>query len=177
MLKKAIKTAMLSIVITSSTLSYASNNGENVIFIGYGPAKSSEPYESDSDPISLGYLKLYNENNAVLGFDISREGTKLDSTWGQENDITHAFSLNFLLGTNLTRGENSRFDAAVLLGIRNDESSCPPSYLGYQCYADREPDNEYAFNYGGILTFSYKNFMLGVRATGESTQALFGYRF
>ena len=55
--------------------------------------------------------------------------------------------------------------------------TCPKSYLGYQCYADRDPDKEYTVNYGVMATYSYKRAVFGVRATGESVQLLIGTRF
>ncbi len=101
----------------------------------------------------------------------------LDSTWGQRNSASQATSYNFLIGKNIVKNENSRFDAAFLVGARESFSSCPSSYLGYQCYADQAPDTGHAINYGAVLTWTYKSLMLGVRLTGESKQALLGLRF
>ena len=101
----------------------------------------------------------------------------LDSTYRQNKAVKQGMSFNLLLGTNLAKTELSRFDVAVLLGARQKTTDCPSSYLGYQCYADAEPDMKYGFNYGAVLTWSFKSVMVGIRATGESTQALIGMRF
>jgi hypothetical protein len=156
----------------------ASNDGENVIFFGSGSAEAGPASAtSNKSPFAIGYLNLSNSRDSVWGFDIGGEGTKLDSTWGQNNAVKQANSFNLIAGRNIGKSENSRYDLAAIVGFRHKTSSCPSSYLGYQCYANTEPKTSYAFNYGLTLTWSYKNLMLGVRATGESKQALVGIRY
>jgi len=156
----------------------ASNDNQHVIFYGSGsPESGPAASTSKKSPFTVGYLNLSNSRDAVWGFDISGEGTKLDSTWGQNNAVKQANSFNLIAGKNLGKTENSRTDLAAIVGFRHKTASCPSSYLGYQCYADTDPKTSYAFNYGMALTWSYKNLMLGVRATGESKQALIGIRF
>ncbi len=159
------------------TTVHANENDKNVIYIGGGSAQSGNPLKSSATPGSIGYLRLSNENDAVIGFDVGGEGTLLDSTWGQRSAVKQANSYNLLVGKNLMKNESSRFDATFLVGMRRSTTSCPSSYLGYQCYADAAPDNKYDLNYGLVLAVSYKSVMVGVRATGESAQALLGLRF
>ena len=164
--------------IAGSTMAYADENGENLIYFGAGPAKSANSLNNSGDnPLSIGFLRLSNTSDAVWGLDFSGEGTMRDSTGSNYNAIKQATSFNFLIGRNIIRNESSRFDAAFILGVREKTSECPKSYLGYQCYADTDPNKSYGLNYGLALTWTYKNVMLGVRATGESTQALLGLRF
>lgn len=159
-----------------ATSAYA--EGENVIYFGSGSAETGPAATtSNKTPFTVGYLNLSNSRDSVFGFDVSGEGTKLDSTWGQNNAVKQANSFNLILGKNIGKTENSRYDLSAIVGFRHKTSSCPSSYLGYQCYANSEPKTSYAFNYGLALTWSYKSLMLGMRATGESKQALIGVRF
>lgn len=156
----------------------ADENGQNVIYLGSGSAKSGNPTTTSSkSPFTVGYLRLSNSTDTVIGGDISGEGTMLDSSWGQNHAVKQATSFNLLLGKNLGKTENSRFDASLILGAKEKTRSCPASYLGYQCYADAKPNTSYGFNSGVALTWTYKSALIGLRATGESTQMLLGYRF
>lgn len=174
-----IKQLALAILVAASGAStYADENGESVIYLGTGPAKSGDPTTtSNKKPITLGFLSISTAHDTVWGLDFGREGTKLDSTWGQDNAVKQASSYNFLIGRNIGRSENSRFDAVLILGMREKTASCPSSYLGYQCYADSSPDVTHGFNYGAVLSLTYRSILLGLRVTGESKQALVGYRF
>ena len=156
---------------------HADQNGESIAYLGVGAAKKGNATESSRSPFAIGYLKLSNTSNAIWGFDFSREGTMLDSTWSQNNAVKQASSYNLLFGTNFSKSENYRVDFALLAGAREKTSDCPSSFLGYQCYANAKPDTSYAFNYGAVISYTYKSLMLGVRATGESAQGLLGLRF
>lgn len=101
----------------------------------------------------------------------------LDSTWGMNERPKQATSYNFLIGGNVMDNGRFRADAALLLGARESFADCPDSYLGYQCYADAEPDTDYKGNFGAVVTLSMQSFTIGLRATGESTQILAGFRF
>lgn len=169
--------AVLAAAIVSASSVWANENGENLIYFGSGSSKNNSSQTTSKTPFSLGYLRISNTTDFVWGVDFAKEGTKLDSTWGQTNAIKQAASYNLLIGKKLGKGETSRFDAAFLLGMREATSECPKSYLGYQCYANAEPKTTYKTNYGAVLTWTYQSFMLGVRAGSESTQMMVGYRF
>jgi len=49
--------------------------------------------------------------------------------------------------------------------------------VGSNTYADSAPDTDYKGNFGAVLTFIFDRTMVGLRVTGESTQALVGFRF
>ncbi len=173
-----MKKFITSLILFCTLSVFAGEQAENVIYIGSGSAKSGDPtVTSNKSPFTLGYLKLSNTVNSVWGVDFSGEGTLLDSTWGQNQAVKQATSFNLLLGKNIGKTENSRFDASLILGMRHKTKSCPSSYLGFQCYADSKPDVSYGFNSGVALTWSYSSVLVGVRATGESTQLMLGYRF
>ena len=173
---KCVVLAMLSLA--GGMAAHAQDNGEDVFYLGGGSAKSSNSaYSSGDTPKTFGYLKLSNLDDTVWGIDVSAEGTMFDSTYGQDNAAKQATSVNALIGQNIATSGSFRMDAAFIAGVRDRTTSCPPSYVGYQCYANTVPDTSYAFNYGVALTVSYKNILLGVRATGESTQAMVGIRF
>ena len=164
-------------IILQSALSIAQDSRENLIYAGTGPAKTASATDNSSTPFSLGYINLSKVDELNWGFDIGGEGTKLDSTWGQTNSLNQAHSYNLLIGKKISTNSVSRLDASILVGFRDSTSECPKSYLGYQCYANTTPTNSYAFNYGALLTWTYNQFLLGARATGESTQILIGIRF
>ena len=150
---------------------------ENTIYIGTGPAKTGSPTTSNKAPLTVGYIRQSKTTSTIWGFDISGEGTLLDSTWGQNNAVKQATSFNFLIGKNISDNQISRFDIAFLAGLREKSTDCPASYLGYQCYANSTPNTTRELNYGGVLSWTYQKIMVGARATGESNQLLIGIRF
>ena len=166
----------LAVLTTASAVS-AAGDGNNIVYIGAGPARSDSPQESDRTPFSLGFLRVSQLSDAVFGIDIAGEGTRLDSTWGQNQAVEQGVSINFLFGRNLSRSANSRFDAALVIGARHKTADCPPSYLGYQCYANTEPDVTYALNYGVLFAWTTGRLMMGLRATGASAQGLIGFSY
>lgn len=149
----------------------------NTFYIGAGHADGDAPLENDDTPFSIGFMHQRADSKLILGFDIGREGTMLDSTWGMNDRPKQATSYNFLIGGNVMDNGRFRADAALLLGARESFADCPDSYLGYQCYADAEPDTDYKGNFGAVVTLSMQSFTIGLRATGESTQILAGFRF
>lgn len=167
-IKAIIATVLLSIFATVASA--------DVIYLGAGGAKTGNPEISDAMPFSLGYISHAAENT-ILGFDIAQEGTMLDSTWGQNSVVSSALSVNLIYGYKISDNGTSRLDIGGLLGIRQTFSDCPDSYIGYQCYADTAPQTDFTVNYGVVMTYSHNKIMLGLRATGESVQALIGTRF
>ncbi len=176
-LRTFVKVALAIAATIGSTGSYAGEPGTSIIYLGGGAGDSGDYYKSSRPPVTLGILNISNQRGSVWGVDISGEGTMLNSTGGRYNAVEQGTSFNLLLGSNMSKSEDSRFDAAFLVGMRRTELSCPRSYLGYQCYADESPKSSYGFNYGALLAVTYKSLMFGVRATGESAQALLGFRF
>ena len=153
------------------------NANENIVYFGVGASDKGDQLKSDQTPITFGFLKLSDTSAGVWGLDIGREGTMLDSTYRLNRAVKQSTSFNLLVGRNLTKSTDWRFDAALILGMREKTSDCPDSFLGFQCYANSEPDTKYGVNYGGLFAVTYKNILLGLRATGESTQGVFGLRF
>lgn len=174
---KLIKVVFATAAILGATVAYADDANKSVIYIGAGPAKSASPTVNGSTPMSIGFMTKVADSTMVWGLDLAGEGTMLDSTWGQSQLPARAMSYNLLLGNNITQNENSSFNVAVLAGMREATADCPASFLGYQCYANTTPTTNYVFNYGAVVTWSYKSLVLGVRATGASTQGLLGLSF
>jgi len=167
----SIRLFFLVFLYLSSCFGYA---GENNVaaYVGGGKSKSNT-----DTPFTLGFLVLPNSQGYLWGADFSKEGTKLDSTWGQSNQTNSASSYNLLFGKNLMFLDNSRIDIAFLFGARESAESCPRSYLGYKCYADRQSDTKYEFNSGLGLFWSQNKMLFGIRATTVSTQLLIGAKF
>jgi hypothetical protein len=150
---------------------------QNTFYIGAGKARTDHSFENDDTPFSIGFMHQLSGRKLILGGDISREGTVLDSTWGRDDAAKQATSFNLLVGASVIDQGKFKTDAALLVGIREDTKDCADSYLGYQCYADSEPETDYKGNVGVVLNFSFDRMTVGVRATGESTQILAGVRF
>jgi hypothetical protein len=150
---------------------------QHVVFAGVGPAKRGDPSTSDGTPWSLGYLYRAANSKVYWGIDVAGEGTSLNNTSGNVNVVEQGLSFNLLVGRTLNLGSHWRAGAGVLAGIRLTGKSCPDSYLGYQCYADEEPKEDYAFNYGAMLHLSFEKVLIGARASGESLQVMFGIAF
>lgn len=174
---RLMRSVAFTVAIAATSVCYGQDQRNNVIYIGGGSAKAAGPLESNKTPLSFGYLWAPSSTGAAFGFDIGLEGTKLDSTWGMTRAVKQATSYNLLVGTRLAGTTDARLYGAFILGAREKTASCPSSYLGYQCYADTKPTISYAGNFGAMLAFTYGSVMLGVRATGESTQGTVGLRF
>jgi hypothetical protein len=158
------------------SLNALAQSTEHVVYFGVGGSERIASTNSSATPASLGYLS-HAKTESVWGVDIAGEGVMLDSTWGRTNTATQANSFNFIFGKSYTSDANLRFDFAFLAGLRTETSSCPRSYLGYQCYADTPPSSTHAFNYGFVGGVSFQRAFLGVRFTGESKQVLLGIHF
>ncbi len=100
----------------------------------------------------------------------------LDSTYGGDS-LRQALSINDLIGANVYKTSDFRTDALLILGLRESFADCPDSFIGFQCYADQEPEVDYDFNYGALINFSFESVTLGIRATEVSTQAVLGFNF
>lgn len=163
-----IATFLFSLLLTGMpNIANANENGERVMYVGSGSATTG----SDKT-YSIGFMKISNTNERQWGADISAEGTMFHN--GRPET---ANSVNLLVGSNFGKSDFGRFDGALLLGMRGKTSDCPKSYIGYRCYADGDPAVKFGLNYGVVMTWSYKSILVGIRATGESKQALLGFRF
>ncbi|MEY4976625.1 MAG: hypothetical protein RIQ97_1820 [Pseudomonadota bacterium] len=173
-----IQRIAVSVLACASMSAMAQALPENVIYFGGGQsAETASATTSTQTPGAIGYLHLSATSDTVWGIDIGFEGTMLDSTWGQSRAINQGTSYNLVIGHNLHRSEHGRVDAMLLAGLRETTTSCPRSYIGYQCYADTKPDYEHSFNGGAMVTYSYRNLMVGLRLTSVSRQVVVGLRF
>jgi len=145
----------------------ADENGDRVMYVGSGSASTGT-----DKAYSIGFMKISNINERQWGADVSAEGTMFHN--GRPET---ANSVNLLVGSNFAKTDFGRLDAALLVGMRGKTSDCPKSNLGYRCYADGDPSVKFGLNYGVVMTWSYKSILVGLRATGESKQALLGFRF
>lgn len=163
-----------------------SASGQNIVYFGGGVSRKGNGFDnlgtafgnfSDNTlAFTFGYLRVLNKSRLMGGVDIAYEGTMLDGTYGSYS-TRGALSFNGILGVNVAKNDDVRFDIAGLTGAREKTTDCPASFLGYACYANRPPSRTYSVNYGGIAAVSYKKLVIGARATGASTQGLLGIRF
>lgn len=114
----------------------------------------------------------------ALGLDFGIEGEAIDQTrW--RNAETSGWSLNLLLGYKIVEGDGWEIIPFGLAGIRAHKYTCPAgqSYLGFDCYADTDSETDWKGNFGGGLIMQIGRVSFGVRATGESTTGIIGWRF
>jgi hypothetical protein len=164
-------------ILSESIVAQEDIDKNNVFYIGVGSSSGSDD-ENDDTPWSLGFLHNSPTSNKVYGFDVSGEGTMLDSTYGGYDDLAQGFSFNFLYGIDVSKNQNDKISVGLLIGLIEEEQDCPDSYLGYQCYADESPDTDYGFNGGGFINYSVNESLnLGLRATSNSTQLTIGFKF
>jgi len=155
------------LAIGTINIAKADENGERVMYVGSGTAKTG-----NDKAYSIGFMKISNSNERQWGADVGGEGTM-----HHNGSPETANSVNLLVGSNFGKSDFGRLDGAFLIGIRGKSSSCPASNLGFRCYADQDPSVKFGLNYGVVMTWSYKSILVGIRATGESKQALLGFRF
>jgi len=178
-MNKYILSIVLMTTFTFTNITTAQDNPEknNVAYLGLGSASGGED-ENDDTPWSLGVLFNSSNSDRVFGFDISREGTMLDSTYGGYDALSQALSYNFLFGSDISKNKDGKTSIGLILGFIETEADCPDSYLGYQCYADTDPEYEHEFSGGGFLNYSVNEKLnLGLRATSHSTQVTIGFKF
>lgn len=95
---RLVRVVFATLTLAGAAAAYADENGENVLYIGAGSAKSGDPLGSSETPMSFAYLKISNASDLVWGFDIGREGTTLDSTGGHVSTAKRSTSFNLLVG-------------------------------------------------------------------------------
>lgn len=144
----------------------------------YGATGESElAYAAAGTTYALGGL-IMNDTGLFFGADLGFEGVEVDTTGGQAPETSQSLSLNGIIGRSFGDGENSpRFSAGILLGVYDTAVSCPASNLGYDCYANREPETESDLNVGAVGLIDFGGIAVGVRATGLSQQVMVGFSF
>ena len=188
---KKILFFLIILILTSNALVGESNTEENIsddsfqeglFYIGLGKSDNSDLL--NEEPWSVGIV--IRDKEGFLGFDIGGEGIMIEKSRNYDNTYSaistdQATSFNFLAGLKVTEQPKFRLDLGILAGVIEQSSECPSSYGSYQCYYssayDNRTDYEYTFNYGLVLYANYQRTMFGIRATGESTQLLFGINF
>jgi hypothetical protein len=145
---------------------------DSILYLGAG--NSTGGYDGDKTPLSGGYLVL--TDRLTFGADIGHEGKMLDAR-GSNYAWTQGMSYNLLIGRNLHKTDRTRLDATLLLGVRETSQECPSSVLGFDCFADMEPERTFDLNYGGLVTYTLNKTSIGLRVTGESVQGVLGWKF
>lgn len=193
-MKHITKFIFLFCIFSLSISIYADNNEssadvieekerKNLLYIGLGSAEDSDIV--GEEPWSVGIVLRDDDN--FYGFDIGGEGVMVnqardyyDGTYYVDS-TEQATSFNLIAGIKVSGDSKFRTDLGLLLGIIEQSSECPSSYRGYNCYYssyyNNQADYEYTFNYGLVLHASFDRVTFGVRATGESTQIIFGFNF
>jgi len=175
---KTSKLILLTLIFQFFISTVAANDYLNtIIYMGSGSQINDYKNLNKGTTDSFGFMHQLENSEFILGLDFADEGTKKVSTTGVYNPEAMGFSFNALIGSNLYDNPKWKIDGTVLIGYREVSESCPRSYLGYRCWANRRPSYEYETNYGGVVMLSYKRLSFGVRMTEVSQQALLGFRF
>ena len=162
--------------------SIESNYQSGLFYIGLGNSDNTDIL--DNEPWSVGLV--IRDEDSFYGFDIGGEGIMIERSRNYDNTYTvdsteQALSFNILAGLKVTENNKFRLDLGLIAGLLEKSTECPSSYGSYQCYYssvyDNRADYEYTFNYGLAIHATYERITFGVRATGESTQMLFGINF
>ena len=162
--------------------SIENNYQSGLFYIGLGNSDNTDIV--DNEPWSVGLV--IRDEDSFYGFDIGGEGVMIERSRNYDNTYTvdsteQALSFNILAGLKVTSNDKFRLDLGLIAGLLEKSSECPSSYGSYQCYYssvyDNRADYEYTFNYGLAIHATYERITFGVRATGESTQMLFGINF
>lgn len=169
--------SLLFFLVSTQVFSAEGVSPKHTIYGGIGKSENNNSGKSDGNPWSLGYLYHPESSKAFLGVDFAREGTSIDNTSRKYDAVDEGYSLNFIVGRDFKLNGDWGAGAGVLLGARETEKSCPDSYLGYECYADQDPDKEYDLNYGAVLNLTFKKALVGARVSGESSQLMLGIVF
>ncbi len=171
---KSFVPLFLGLILGSANMAQAEQSG--AFYGGMGVNNDGAELQIDDTPFVLGALFFPSTQSVVFGFDIAGEGEMLDSTFGS-NALKQAYSFNAVLGGNLYWSEDMRTDLSAIIGFRESVKDCPDSFIGFQCYADRDPETEYELNYGAMLTITFDHALIGLRVTEQSAQALIGISF
>ena len=172
---KNLLIAVISIFIISSA---SANDDQNtIIYVGSGSQINDSKNLNKGTPGSIGFMHQLENSEVIFGLDFADEGTRLVSNTWVYNPEAMGFSLNYLIGSNLYDNSEWKIDGAVLVGFREISATCPRSYLGFRCYANRREGTEHETNYGGGVMLSYNRLSFGVRITEVSQQTLLGFRF
>jgi len=155
----------------------ANDDLNTIIYVGSGSQINDSKNLNKGTTDSFGFMHQLENSEVILGLDFADEGTKKVSTTGVYNPEAMGFSFNALIGSNLYDNYEWKIDGTVLIGYREVSESCPRSYIGYRCWANRSPSYEHETNYGGVVMLSYKRLSFGIRMTEVSQQALLGFRF
>ena len=146
---------------------------KTIIYGGIGIPKKSTKYISSAIPWSIGTV-LRGGNGYQMGIDMAGEGTSFNSTSNKTNVVEQGLSFNLLLGKSLNLENDATIGVLFLMGARHVGKTCSNSYLGFECYANETPKSSYDLNYGAIIQVTHKKGFIGLRATGESIQGVFG---
>ena len=140
------------------------------LYIGIG---NNNETENGVGGVAFAFGATGSYNKYAFGFEVGIEGDYLDCT-GRCTGYEKSLSINLPFGYDVLERGDHRIRLMVMIGMKREAESCPRSYLGFECYADREPDIDWEFNYGGIAMYTFKKVTMGVRYTPFSQQALIG---
>ena len=153
---------------------FAQGSGADSVETELFPTKTIYGHIGD-DSGGAGIL-FHHKPTWALGFDFGIEGEREDQT-GWNESTEDGWSFNLLLGLKTLKSEKWEVIPFGLVGVRTYKTTCPtgPSYIGFRCYADFEPEQHWKGNYGGGVVLRIGRFSVGIRATGESTTGIIGW--
>lgn len=173
-----LKTIVPFILIACSGIEGQTNvlapKNKNMFYLGIGNTNESGIDICTEKPWAVGWYILRNSKSLSYGFDVSGEGTMIDSKGYNYNTTSQGKSVNFIVLKNFQEKEKSKTYFGALVGIRNTVEDCPASYIGYECYANQTPHTESEANIGLVFNYIQDNLSIGARVTTKSTMLTLG---
>lgn len=155
---KKFNNKILLILAMLSFAPFANADGLTYIGLGKGKAEGSHtnkvPWAKDA--VTVGYIQL-NNPNYLWGFDIGKEGSSQKSV-AVGAQIEQRRTINGIIGKNMSKGSNTRFDLGLIGGIAMEQGSSKA-------------------NLGAIAMYGYGKIHFGLRVTKFSNQIVIGYKF
>ncbi len=149
--------------------------GDLVAYIARG---DSEPEHADAGTTyALGAI-LHTGEGFFFGGDLGFEGVEIDTRGGRSPEASRSLSYNGIVGRSIGDGQSSpRVSLGVMLGFYQTAVTCPPSNLGFDCYANFEPETSSDLTIGLLAMADMGGFAFGLRATELSQQIVVGLSF
>ena len=80
-------------------MSVSEESGNTGLFyIGGGSAEKGNSLKSRKSPFVVGYLRMIDSSDNFWGFDITGEGTMLESSWNQSGALNQEVSYKAIVG-------------------------------------------------------------------------------
>ena len=96
---KILGDLLLVLIFAMHSLSISAESGNTgVFYIGVSSAEKGNSLKNSTSPFVVGYLRMVDSSDNFWGFDITGEGTMLESSWNQSGALNQEVSYNAIAG-------------------------------------------------------------------------------